>query len=151
MLYGNPEKSPLTSAYKGGANWALIGGGVAAGLSLFGGIYSARETKKQNERTISQLRSEMIRNKAKTIYDWKKENAENLISFFGKGINPMTGSAAGLLTSNRKIVESNIKDMEDAYNAQIYNLQQQSRNALISNLIRSGSDISGMAIQSSSR
>ena len=146
MLYGNPENSPLTSAYTGGTNWNAIGGAVSSGVGAIGGIMSAFAQRSQNNRSIANLRYELQRNKARMIYDWQKENAQNQLSFWGSGVNPTSGSAAGVLTSNKNVVNQNISDMERAVREEISNLKAQSRNGIISSIISGAGSIAGAAL-----
>lgn len=165
-LYGNPTQSQLTSAYMptpyGEAidpfqvasatdsipttPWAAIGGAISAGLNIGGNLYSAFSQRNQNKKTIANLRYELQRNKARMLYDWRKENAQNLLSFWGSGVNPMSGSAAGVLTSNKNIVDQNIADMERAVQAEIDNLKAQSRSGIVSSIIGGAGAAAGAAL-----
>lgn len=160
-LYGNPNQSSMTSAYMPSpygdtidenqflstknaltpTNWSAIGSWVSSGINFGSGLISAFSQRRQNRETIANLRYELQRNKAKMIYDWRKENAQNLLSFWGSGVNPMSGSAAGVLTSNKNIVNSNIADMERAVQQEISNLKKQSRSGIISAIIGGAADI----------
>lgn len=151
ILYGNPEDSPLTSAYTGGTNWNAIGGLVSAGFSAFGGLYSAFAQQDQNNKTIANIRAELARNKKKILYDWRKSNAENLVSFWNSGINPTSGSAAGTLASNKNIVDSNIEDMTRAAENEIANLKSSSKNGIIGSIIGGVGQLAGAALAFSDR
>lgn len=166
-LYGNPSQSSLTSAYNRSPYGDAIdpgqvasatntlpsaaaninyGGILSAGMSAIGGLWSAAALEAQNDRTISDLRYMFRRNRERIIYDLNKQEARDKMSFWTSGVTPTSGSAAGVLTSNRNIVMNNIADMEYATNRQIENLESQTRNKWISSIISGASNIVGAAM-----
>lgn len=157
-MYGTPENSPYVSGFDAGQyasatnsvssgssyNWGkAAGSAISADTSAIGGIMSAYALSDQNAKTIDQLLYEMRRNKAKMLYEWKKSDASNQLSFWQRGIAPTSGSAAGVLKSNKAIVDDNIRDMERAVNTQIENLRAQSKNAIVSSWISGVGNIAG--------
>lgn len=146
ILYGNPEDSPLTSAYTGGTNWDAVGKSTKSLFNVVGDLYNAAALEAQNQRTISNLKYQFQRNKEKMIYDWRKQNASDMLSFWGSGVKSTSGSAAGLLRSNENITYSNIADMERALNEEINNLKSQTKNNWVSTIISSAGNIASAGI-----
>lgn len=144
----NASSGTDTSFFSGWTDWGKSNAGniAATGFKAIGNVVSAYATSDQNDRTIDQLKYELRRNKAKMIYDWQKSDASNQVSFFSRGISPTSGSAAGILASNKYIVDDNIRDMERAVNAKISNLKAQSKNAITSAWLGAAGDIVGLGL-----
>lgn len=161
-LYGTPNSPTLTSAYAGtpygtaidpmqvasatntvpksSANW---GGIFSAGMNTIGGLWNASVLEAQNNQTISDLRYMFRRNRDRIMYDLNKQQASDELSFFSSGVMPTSGSAAGVLASNRNIVMDNIADEEHAVNRQVQNLQAQTKNAWTSAIISGAGSLVG--------
>lgn len=50
ILYGNPEDSPLTSAYKGSSSGGISGGAVSGIISSFANVWGAYQQADQNQK-----------------------------------------------------------------------------------------------------
>ena len=68
--------------------------------------------------------------------DWNigvmKQNAEdiysrNMLSAYGSGINPNTGSTSAVITGNQRTLQDEIKFRESQYNIELGNLKAQSK------------------------
>lgn len=166
-LYGNPESSAFVSAtysmktpygdaidpgqfmsannLVSSSNLNAISSGVKG---LFGGLTNAMSYSAiagDIDDQIYQLKYALNKNRTKILYDWRKQNAADMLSFWGSGVSPTSGSAAGVLTSNKGVIDQNISEMERQVWEQIRGLQRKKKNAkksailgTVSNLVTAG-------------
>lgn len=131
-MYGNPEDSLYTSAGKAGASSSGFSFGTALsginfGLSLISGAMSAAAARESARAKMSALGEEkawnlgvMRRNKADAY-------ASNILSSWGSGINPMTGSNSAVILGNQAVLQDEINFRERQYDTELRNLEAQSK------------------------
>ena len=132
-MYGNPEDSLYTSAGKAsaargsGISFGTALSGINFGLSLISGAMSAAAARESARAKMSALTEEkawnigvMRRNKA-DVY------ASNILSSWGSGINPMTGSNAAVILGNQATLQDEINFRERQYDTELRNLEAQSK------------------------
>lgn len=101
--------------------------GINLGFNLISGALSASAARESARAKMSALSSEkmwnlgvMRRNKA-DVY------ASNILSSWGSGINPMTGSNAAVILGNQAVLQDEINFREQQYDTELRNLKAQSK------------------------
>lgn len=101
--------------------------GIGLGLSVVSGAMSASAARESARAKMSALSNEkawnlsvMRRNKA-DVY------ASNILSSWGSGINPMTGSNAAVILGNQAVLQDEINFQERQYDIEMKNLESQSK------------------------
>lgn len=101
--------------------------GINLGLNVISGAMSASAARESARAKMSALSNEkawnlsvMRRNKA-DVY------ASNILSSWGSGINPMTGSNAAVILGNQSVLQDEINFQERQYDIEMKNLEAQSK------------------------
>jgi hypothetical protein len=101
--------------------------GINLGLNVISGAMSASAARESARAKMSALSEEkawnlgvMRRNKA-DVY------ANNILSSWGSGINPMTGSNAAVILGNQAVLQDEINFRERQYDTELRNLEAQSK------------------------
>lgn len=101
--------------------------GIKLGLNVVSGIMGASAARESARAKMSALSEEkawnlsvMRRNKA-DVY------ASNILSSWGSGINPMTGSNAAVILGNQATLQDEINFRERQYDTELRNLEAQSK------------------------
>lgn len=131
-MYGNPEDSLLTSAGQERAasmlGWANIGlGAVGLGMSMISGAMNASAKRKAARAQMSALTMEKNWNLSVMRRNKNDVYASNILSSWGSGINPMTGSNAAVILGNQAVLQDEINFREQQYDTELRNLEAQSK------------------------
>lgn len=100
---------------------------IGFGMNFMQGALGASAARKSARATMAALMAEkswnlgvMRRNKA-DVY------ASNILSSWGSGIDPTTGSNRAIIADNQRVLQDEINSQEQQYNIQIANAKAQSK------------------------
>lgn len=120
--------SASAAAASSALGWASIGLGVAGlGLSLVSGAMGASAARKEARAKMSALKLEKAWNLGVMRRNREDVYASNILSSYGSGINPMTGSNAAVILGNQQVLQDEINYQEKQYNTELKNLKAQSK------------------------
>lgn len=97
------------------------------GLSFASGVTGASAARKSARAQLAALEAEKTWNLGVMRQNKIDTYARNILSSYGSGIDPTTGSNRAVINQNQAVLEDEIKFQEQQYNAQIANLKAQSK------------------------
>ena len=97
------------------------------GLSFASGITGASAQRKQARAQMKALQQEKTWNLGVMQRNKEDVYAANLLSSWGSGIDPTTGSTAGVIASNQKVLHDEIDFQRSQYDIQIANAKAASK------------------------
>lgn len=100
---------------------------VGASMSIMSGRMGAAAAR---ESALAKMRAlELEKNWNLGVMRRNKEDvyAKNILSSYGSGIDPTTGSNRAIIRQNQGVLEDEIRFQEQQYNIQIANLNAQSK------------------------
>ena len=100
---------------------------VGLGLQVAGGISGASAQRKQARAQMKALQQERAWNLGVMQRNKEDVYAANLLSSWGSGIDPTTGSTAGVIASNQQILQDEIAFQRSQYDIQIANAKAASK------------------------
>lgn len=100
---------------------------VGLGLQVAGGISGASAQRKSARAQMRALQQEKAWNLGVMQRNKEDVYAANLLSSWGSGIDPTTGSTAGVIASNQKVLQDEIDFQRSQYDIQIANAKAASK------------------------
>ena len=100
---------------------------VGLGLQVAGGISGASAQRKSARAQMRTLQQEKAWNLGVMQRNKEDVYAANLLSSWGSGIDPTTGSTAGVIASNQKVLQDEIDFQRSQYDIQIANAKAASK------------------------
>ena len=100
---------------------------VNLGLNVVQGALSASANRQQARAQMTATRQEMNYNLGVMRQNKIDSYASNLLSSWGSGIDPLTGSTNAVIQSNQAVLQDEINFQEQQYNTQLKNLKAQSK------------------------
>lgn len=100
---------------------------IGLGLQVAGGISGASAQRKQARAQMAALQQEKAWNLGVMQRNKEDVYAANLLSSWGSGIDPTTGSTAGVIASNQRVLQEEIDFQRSQYDIQIANAKAQSK------------------------
>lgn len=120
--------SASAAATSSALGWASIGLGAAGlGLSIVSGAMGASAARKAARAKMSALKQEKAWNLGVMRRNKEDAYANNILSSYASGINPMTGSNAAVILGNQAVLQDEINFQEQQYNTELKNLKAQSK------------------------
>lgn len=101
--------------------------GISLGLQVMGGVSNASAQRKQARAQMAALQQEKTWNLGVMQRNKEDVYAANLLSSWGSGIDPTTGSTAGVIASNQQVLQDEIDFQRSQYDIQIANAKAASK------------------------
>lgn len=101
--------------------------GISLGLQIMGGASNASAQRKSARAQMRALQQEKAWNLGVMQRNKEDVYAANLLSSWGSGIDPTTGSTAGVIASNQKVLQDEIDFQRSQYDIQIANAKAASK------------------------
>lgn len=100
---------------------------IGLGLQVAGGISGASAQRKSARAQMRALQQEKAWNLGVMQRNKEDVYAANLLSSWGSGIDPTTGSTAGVIASNQQVLQDEIDFQRKQYDIQIANAKAASK------------------------
>jgi K+-transporting ATPase c subunit len=100
---------------------------IGLGLQVAGGISGASAQRKSARAQMKALQQEKAWNLGVMQRNKEDVYAANLLSSWGSGIDPTTGSTAGIIASNQQVLQDEIDFQRKQYDIQIANAKAASK------------------------
>ena len=100
---------------------------IGLGLQVAGGISGASAQRKSARAQMKALQQEKAWNLSVMQRNKEDVYAANLLSSWGSGIDPTTGSTAGVIASNQQVLQDEIDFQRKQYDIQIANAKAASK------------------------
>lgn len=100
---------------------------ISLGLQVAGGISGASAQRKQARAQVKALQQEKAWNLGVMQRNKEDVYAANLLSSWGSGIDPTTGSTAAVIASNQQVLQDEIDFQRRQYDIQIANAKAASK------------------------
>lgn len=100
---------------------------IGLGLQVASGISGASAQRKSARAQMRALQQEKAWNLGVMQRNKEDVYAANLLSSWGSGIDPTTGSTAGVIASNQKVLQDEIDFQRSQYDIQIANAKAASK------------------------
>lgn len=100
---------------------------IGLGLQVAGGISGASAQRKQARAQMKALQQEKAWNLGVMQRNKEDVYAANILSSWGSGIDPTTGSTAGIIASNQQVLQDEIDFQSKQYDIQIANAKAASK------------------------
>lgn len=100
---------------------------IGLGLQVAGGISGASAQRKQARAQMKALQQEKAWNLGVMQRNKEDVYAANILSSWGSGIDPTTGSTAGIIASNQQVLQDEIAFQSNQYDIQIANAMAASK------------------------
>jgi hypothetical protein len=101
--------------------------GISLGLQVMGGVSNASAQRKTARAQMAALQQEKAWNLGVMQRNKEDVYAANLLSSWGSGIDPTTGSTAGVIASNQQVLQDEIDFQRSQYDIQIANANAASK------------------------
>lgn len=100
---------------------------IGLGLQVAGGISGASAQRKSARAQMRALQQEKAWNLGVMQRNKEDVYAANILSSWGSGIDPTTGSTAGVIASNQQVLQEEIDFQRKQYDIQIANAKAASK------------------------
>lgn len=100
---------------------------IGLGLQVAGGISGASAQRKSARAQMRALQQEKAWNLGVMQRNKEDVYAANVLSSWGSGIDPTTGSTAGVIASNQQVLQDEIDFQRKQYDIQIANAKAASK------------------------
>lgn len=100
---------------------------VGLGMNVMQGALGASAARKSARASMAALAAEKSWNLGVMRQNKIDTYASNVLSSWGSGIDPMTGSNRAVIENNQRVLQDEIDFREQQYNIQLENLRAQSK------------------------